>query len=139
MAAVARGGRPRRSDALAPLPRLAALELAPLERIAGRSPFALFSKRAPGAVIAPHTRFHNSRLVCHLPLIVPDDCGFRVGNETRTWVPGKAFVFDDTIEHEARNESAETRIVLIFNIWRPELTLPERGLVGNLMEGIAGL
>ena len=118
---------------------MAALEHAPLERIAGRSPFALFSKLTPGAVIAPHTGFHNSRLVCHLPLIAPKGCWFRVGNETRTWEPGKAFVFDDTIEHEARNDGAETRIVLIFNIWRPELTQAERGLVAGLMEGIAGL
>ncbi len=118
---------------------MAALEHAPLERIAGRSPFALFSKLTPGAVIAPHTGFHNSRLVCHLPLIAPKGCWFRVGNETRTWEPGKAFVFDDTIEHEARNESDQTRIVLIFNIWRPELTDAERGLVAGLMEGIVGL
>lgn len=118
---------------------MAALEHAPLERIAGRSPFALFSKLTPGAVIAPHTGFHNSRLVCHLPLIAPKGCWFRVGNETRTWEPGKAFVFDDTIEHEARNESDAVRIVLIFNIWRPELTEAERGLVAGLMEGIAGL
>jgi aspartyl/asparaginyl beta-hydroxylase (cupin superfamily) len=118
---------------------MAALEHAPLERIAGRSPFALFSKLTPGAVIAPHTGFHNSRLVVHLPLIAPKGCWFRVGNETLTWEAGKAFVFDDTIEHEAANESAETRIVLIFNIWRPELTEAERGLVASLMEGIAGL
>ena len=118
---------------------MAALKHAPLERIAGRSPFALFSKLTPGAVIAPHTGFHNSRLVCHLPLIAPKGCWFRVGNETRTWETGKAFVFDDTIEHEARNDSAEVRIVLIFNIWHPELTEAERGLVAGLMEGIAGL
>ena len=118
---------------------MAALEHAPLERIADRSPFALFSKLTPGAVIAPHTGFHNSRPVCHLPLIAPKGCWFRVGNETRTWEPGKAFVFDDTIEHDARNESAEVRIVLIFNIWRPELTEAEGGLVAGLMEGIAGL
>ena len=90
-------------------------------------------------MIAPHTGFHNSRLVCHLPLIVSDGCGFRVGNETRTWQAGKAFVFDDTIEREARNDSGDTRIVLIFNIWRPDLTQDERGLVANLMDGIAGL
>lgn len=118
---------------------MAALEHAPLERIAGRSPFALFSKLTPGAVIAPHTGFHNSRLVCHLPLIAPKGCWFRVGNETRSWETGKAFVFDDTIEHEARNDSDQTRIVLIFNIWRPELSEAERGLVAGLMEGIAGL
>jgi len=118
---------------------MAALEHAPLERIAGRSPFALFSKLTPGAVIAPHTGFHNSRLVCHLPLIAPEGCWFRVGNETRAWETGQALVFDDTIEHEAHNGSDQTRIVLIFNIWRPELTEVERGLVAGLMEGIAGL
>ena len=58
----------------------------------------------------------------HLPLIVPPGCGFRVGSETREWVPGKAWVFDDTIEHEAWNLSDVPRGVLIFDIWNPFLT-----------------
>jgi aspartyl/asparaginyl beta-hydroxylase (cupin superfamily) len=69
---------------------------------------------------------YNCRLICHLPLIVPPDCRFRVGNEVREWEEGKLLIFDDTIEHEAWNESDEDRIVLIFDIWRPELTEQER-------------
>jgi len=115
------------------------LEGVPLERIEGRSPFILFSKLAPGARIAPHTGFHNTRLVCHLPLIVPPGCSFRVGAEVRDWETGKAWAFNDTIEHEAHNASDQTRVVLIFNIWRPELTDQERRDVATLMEGIARL
>ena len=118
---------------------LAALEGIPLERIAGRSPFVLFSKLSPGARIAPHTGFHNTRLVCHLPLIVPPGCMFRVGNDVREWEAGKAWAFNDTIEHEAHNASDALRVVLIFNIWRPELTQAERRGIATLMEGIAGV
>jgi aspartyl/asparaginyl beta-hydroxylase (cupin superfamily) len=65
----------------------------------------------------------------HLPLIVPPDCSFRVGGETREWVPGKAWVFDDTVEHEAWNRSDAPRAILIFDIWNPFLTVAERDLV----------
>lgn len=112
------------------------IEAAPLERVKGRAPFVLFSKLTPGAWIRPHTGFLNTRLVCHLPLIVPDGCWFRVGAETRNWEEGKAFAFNDTIEHEARNDGSGTRTVLIFNIWRPELTDEERRLVAALFESV---
>ncbi len=115
---------------------LAALEEVPLETIEGRAPFVLFSKLTPGAWIAPHTGFLNSRLVCHLPLLVPDGCWFRVGNQVRLWERGKAWVFDDTIEHEARNQGQGTRVVLIFNIWHPDLTEEERHLVGALLTAV---
>jgi aspartyl/asparaginyl beta-hydroxylase (cupin superfamily) len=78
----------------------------------------------------------NTRLICHLPLIVPQGCELRVGNETRQWVEGKAWVFDDTIEHEAWNRSAETRVILLFEIWRPELTAEERMLVDAMFTAI---
>ena len=113
-----------------------AMKHAPLEQVKGRAPFVLFSKLTPGAWIKPHTGFLNTRLVCHLPLIVPDGCWFRVGSEVRAWEEGKAFAFNDTIEHEARNEGTGTRTVLIFNIWRPELSLGERALVAALLESI---
>ena len=71
----------------------------------------------------------NSRLTVHLPLIVPEGCGFRVGSTTREWVPGSAWVFDDTIEHEAWNDSDAPRAILIFDVWNPELTPLERDLV----------
>ena len=105
---------------------MAALAGAPLTRIPRRTPYILFSKLEAGAHIPPHTGMLNARLICHLPLIVPPGCEFRVGNEVRSWGEGKAWVFDDTIEHEAWNRSGEDRYVLLFDIWRPELSEEER-------------
>jgi aspartyl/asparaginyl beta-hydroxylase (cupin superfamily) len=98
----------------------------PLPRIPGWGPTVVFSLLKPGAHIAAHNGMFNTRLVCHLPLIVPRGCRFRVGNEVREWHEGKLLIFDDTIEHEAWNDSDEDRIVLIFDIWRPELSERER-------------
>jgi aspartyl/asparaginyl beta-hydroxylase (cupin superfamily) len=113
-----------------------AVQAAPLPRISN-SPTIMFSLLRGGARIAPHTGTHNARLICHLPLIVPPGCGFRVGNETRQWEEGKLLIFDDTIEHEAWNESAEDRVILIFDIWRPELSEQERKEVTALFCGPA--
>jgi aspartyl/asparaginyl beta-hydroxylase (cupin superfamily) len=115
---------------------LAALEQVPFTRIKGRAPSILFSRLKPGTRIAPHSGFLNSRLICHLPLIVPPGCHFRVGNDARQWEKGKAWVFNDTIEHEAFNSSSETRVILIFDIWRPELTPEECTLISTLMEAV---
>ena len=115
---------------------MAALEQAPLCRVKGRSPQIMFSQLKAGAHILPHTGAVNTRLVCHVPLIVPPHCRFRVGNDVRQWEKGKAWVFDDTIEHEARNASDRTRVVLIFDIWRPELSEEERALVTTLLTAI---
>jgi aspartate beta-hydroxylase len=113
-----------------------ALELAPLSRVEARMPSALFSLLRPGARIPPHTGVVNTRLICHLPLIVPGNCLLRVGNETRAWEEGKAWVFDDTMEHEAWNNSDRLRVVLLFDIWRPELSADERKLVSAMLEAI---
>lgn len=99
---------------------------APLPRISGWGPTVVFSLLRAGARIAPHSGMYNTRLICHLPLVVPPGCRFRVGNEVREWEEGKVLIFDDTIEHEAWNDSAEDRLVLIFDIWRPELSEEER-------------
>ena len=115
---------------------LAALANAPLPRVRGRDPMVLFSVLKPGAHIPPHNGFLNSRLICHLPLVVPPGCRFRVGNDEGEWRKGKAWVFDDSIEHEAWNASRETRVILLFDIWRPELTEEERGLVTALLEAM---
>ncbi len=92
----------------------------------------LFSLLAPGASIPAHHGMLNTRLICHLPLILPGQCGFRVGNETREWTDGEVFIFDDTIEHEAWNRSERPRYVLIFEIWHPELSPRQRQLVSEL-------
>jgi aspartyl/asparaginyl beta-hydroxylase (cupin superfamily) len=115
---------------------LAALAEAPLSHVSNRSPSILFSLLRPGAHIPPHSGLVNTRLICHLPLIVPPDCAFRVGNDVRVPVEGKAWVFDDTIEHEAWNRSDRNRVILLFDVWRPELTQEERALVGGMFEAI---
>lgn len=115
---------------------MAALEHVPLPRIKERAPMALFSVLKPGVRIPPHHGFLNARLICHLPLIVPPGCFLRVGNDTREWHKGQAWVFDDSIEHEAWNSSNETRVILIVDLWRPELTAEEQGLVTTLLEAI---
>ncbi|MCG8442232.1 MAG: aspartyl/asparaginyl beta-hydroxylase domain-containing protein, partial [Caulobacterales bacterium] len=113
-----------------------ALKEAPLARVSGRTPSVLFSLLRPGAHIPAHRGMVNTRLICHLPLIAPAGCRFRVGNDMREWEEGRAWIFDDSIEHEAWNDSAETRVILLFDIWRPELTLDERRLVQTLFEAV---
>jgi aspartyl/asparaginyl beta-hydroxylase (cupin superfamily) len=105
------------------------LKGAPLCDVPARAPTVFFSILDASTHIPPHTGVTNTRLTVHLPLIVPPDCGFRVGGETREWLPGKAWVFDDTIEHEAWNRSDSPRAVLIFDIWNPLLTAAERDVV----------
>lgn len=114
----------------------AALESVPMPHITTRAPSILFSLLQPGARIEPHHGMINTRLICHLPLVVPAGCGFRVGNQTREWKPGELLIFDDTIEHEAWNNSDEDRIILIFDIWRPELSNAERSAVTLMFEAI---
>jgi aspartate beta-hydroxylase len=115
---------------------LEALDGAPLARIPSRSPSVLFSQLRPGAHIPPHNGMINTRLICHLPLVVPGKCRFRVGNEVREWQEGRAWVFDDSIDHEAWNDSDRTRVILLFDIDRPELDDEERRLVNAMFEGI---
>lgn len=98
----------------------------------GLGPNAMFSVLEGGARIPAHTGPSNTRLVAHLALIVPNGCGFRVGGESREWRPGEAFVFDDTIEHEAWNMSDELRALLIIDVWVPALSEEERNLVRAL-------
>jgi aspartate beta-hydroxylase len=112
------------------------LEGAPKPDQPGRTPAAMFSLLKPKTRIPAHTGVTNVRLVTHLPLIIPEGCGFRVGNDTRQWIPGKAWVFDDTIEHEAWNDSDKLRVVLIFDIWHPHLTPPERAMITALCAGM---
>lgn len=115
-------------------PKTAAiLDEMPLAEVPGFTPAAFFSSLTPGARIPPHTGVTNTRLIVHLGLTVPDGCTFRVGNDTRAWQRGKAWVFDDTIEHEAHNASAQTRVILIFDIWNPYLSQAERELVCALL------
>jgi aspartate beta-hydroxylase len=111
---------------------MAAVAKLPQPSIPRRSPAAMFSVLSPRTRIPPHTGVSNTRLVLHLPLVVPPGCWFRVGSETREWKPGEAWVFDDTVEHEAANDGGEERIILICDVWNPYLSEEERVLIARV-------
>lgn len=115
---------------------LRALAHAPMPAIARRSPNVLFSRLSPGTHIRPHHGLLNTRLICHLPLVVPPGCALRVGNETREWREGELLIFDDSFEHEAWNRGTATRTVLLFEIWRPELSEEEKAALTRIFEAI---
>jgi aspartyl/asparaginyl beta-hydroxylase (cupin superfamily) len=128
-----------RQDAACKLcPQTAALlaEL-PMADQPGYAPTAMFSALEAKTRIPPHTGSTNVRLLCHLPLILPGPAAFRVGPETRAWEMGQAWVFDDTIEHEAWNDADELRVILIFDVWNPFLDEGEKALVNALLQARA--
>jgi aspartyl/asparaginyl beta-hydroxylase (cupin superfamily) len=130
----------RRDSACARCPEtVAALERTPLADMPGKGPTVFFSILRPGARLPAHTGVSNVRSIVHLPLIVPPGCGFRVGGETRQWEEGRAFAFDDTIEHEAWNQSSSIRAVLIFDVWNPHLTETEKAMLRALFTTLGGM
>ncbi|UTW55126.1 aspartyl/asparaginyl beta-hydroxylase domain-containing protein [Kordiimonas sp. SCSIO 12610] len=117
---------------------VAAMKKIKFPEMQGRAPNILFSLLKAGAKIPPHNGLINTRLICHLPLIVPEGCGFRVGNDIREWQEGKVWLFDDTIEHEAWNNSDQDRYILLFEVWKPELSSIEQELVAKILESVDG-
>ena len=107
----------RIDEALQACPKTAAL----LTRVPGLTT-AGFSRMAPGTHIRPHVGWVQTVYRLHMGLIVPPDCAMRVGVETRSWREGECLVFDDTVEHEAWNRSAQTRVVLLLDFLRPGFT-----------------
>jgi len=93
-----------------------------------------FSSFAPGTHLFPHRGELEGVLRCHLPLIVPEgDQGIRVDGETRAWRRGRCLVFDDTIEHEAWNNSEDPRYILICDVWSPRLSPEERAAIAGII------
>ena len=131
-----RDGKPVPENASRCPRTMAALEKVPMTHIGAKTPSVMFSKLTPGAHIPPHRGMLNCRLIGHLPLIVPDGCWLRVGNETRSWEEGKLLIFDDSFEHEAKNDSDQTRIVLLFDVWRPELNDDEKAGISDIFDTI---
>jgi aspartyl/asparaginyl beta-hydroxylase (cupin superfamily) len=124
----------RQDDACKICPKTTALlETLPLSDQPGYAPTAMFSALDANTHIPAHTGSTNVRLLCHLPLILPGPARFRVGNETREWKMGQAWVFDDTIEHEAWNDADELRVILILDVWNPFIDEGEKALVRALL------
>lgn|GEM_PF-159696 len=120
-----RDGRPNEALIDAFPKTLKALEAAPLVCV-GDAPFEVFfSILKPHQHIPPHFGLSNHGITVHLPLLVPNDCQIRVGQEWRPWVEGELIAFDDSFDHEARNDSDDLRVVLIFEVWHPDLSSEE--------------
>jgi aspartate beta-hydroxylase len=127
----------RRDENCARCPRTVdALESLPLSRVRAHGPEVLYSIFTPGTHLLPHRGVTNTRLVAHLPLMVPEDCALNVGGELHRWQEGRVVVFDDTYEHEAWNRSKKTRVVMIFDLWNPYLTEAERAALTDLIGAI---
>lgn len=81
-----------------------------------------FSLLSPGVHIWPHCGPTNCRIRAHLGLKIPEQVFIRVANETRSWQEGKFIVFDDSFEHEVWHNGTEHRLVLIVDLWHPDLS-----------------
>lgn len=126
-------GRQHEENCLRCPDTVSALGVLKQPRVSHYMPAAMFSVLAPRTQIPPHHGVANFRLVVHLPLVVPPGCGFRVGNQVRDWKVGEAWVFDDTIEHEAWNQSDNERVILICDVWNPRLTEADRQMISEVL------
>jgi aspartate beta-hydroxylase len=94
----------------------------------------------PQTHIKPHYGVTNTRLVMHLPLLVPPDCALNVIDAgAHVWQEGRLVMFDDTFEHEAWNRSDSTRVILLMDCWNPHLTPVEQQACTRLIEMISSL
>jgi aspartyl/asparaginyl beta-hydroxylase (cupin superfamily) len=97
----------------------------------------------PKSRIGEHFGPTNLRLRVHLPLEVPcgstlETCGMVVANEERGWESGKAIVFDDSFIHSTWNWTDETRSVLLFDVWHPQLARDERAAIVEMFRKATG-
>ncbi len=114
-----------------------ALQGVPLTQIADHAPEVLFSVLAAQTHIKPHYGVTNTRVVTHLPLVIPQgDCALVVGGLTHAWQAGRCITFDDTFLHEAWNRTDQRRVVLILDTWNPFLTEEECIALKDLIEQI---
>lgn len=76
-----------------------------------------FSILLPQTRVKPHQDYPSPYVRCHLPLRVPEgDCGLKVNGETRPWIPGRALMFDHTLEHETWNLTEEERVLFFIDL-----------------------
>lgn len=103
--------------------------------------FAFFSTLRAQSRIAAHHAPVNLRVRVHLPLLVPepDKCGIRVAGESRTWTPGEAMAFDDAFEHEVWNDGDADRVVLLFDLWHPDLTPDEITAIREMFKKVEAM
>ena len=107
---------------------------------ADQAPEICFSVLSPQTHIKPHHGVTNTRLVMHLPLIVPSNCALNlIDAGIHEWVEGELVMFDDTFLHESWNRSDSTRVIVLMDCWNPHLTAVERQACTRLIEMISSL
>ncbi|XP_026841317.1 aspartyl/asparaginyl beta-hydroxylase isoform X2 [Drosophila persimilis] len=76
----------------------------------------------------PHCGPTNCRLRAHLTLVAPEPerTSLRVAEQERTWREGELIIFDDSFEHEVWHNGTRPRLVLILDMWHPDLTVSQR-------------
>ena len=111
--------------------------------------YSFFSTLSPGTNIDPHTAVSNLRLRCHLPLYVPKeaDVGMKLAGETLRWEEGKMVIFDDSFPHEVwyhdapqgkqANNKVDDRVVLLMDLWHPEISRGERHAIEDMFAGMS--
>lgn len=112
--------------------------------------FCFYSTLAGKSRINAHVGPMNLRLRLHLPLLVPEEgnrrpdgverpaCGLRVGDQVREWETGKALVLDDAYEHEVWNDASEPRVLLLLDMWHPDVQPEEKERIRNMFEYAQG-
>lgn len=93
---------------------------------------AFFSALTPGSHIMKHYGPSNRMLRVWLPLCGLDGFRLRVGDTIVEPKAGQAFAWDHSYEHEAWHDGEETRIVLIVDIWHPDLSHPEMNFLKSM-------
>lgn len=92
-----------------------------IEQVPGMTT-AFFSILSPGKHIPSHRGPYKGVLRYHLGLKVPDRaerCRIRVDDQTLHWKEGESMMFDDTYNHEVRNETDQERAILFLDVKRP--------------------
>eukprot|EP00747_Dinoflagellata_sp_TGD_P220726 gnl/TRDRNA2_/TRDRNA2_92645_c1_seq1.p1 gnl/TRDRNA2_/TRDRNA2_92645_c1~~gnl/TRDRNA2_/TRDRNA2_92645_c1_seq1.p1 ORF type:complete len:379 (+),score=42.67 gnl/TRDRNA2_/TRDRNA2_92645_c1_seq1:56-1192(+) len=80
----------------------------------------------PGSVVRPHHGPSNTRMRTHLGVRIPEGAYIRAGNPSefgslRQWQEGRVLCFDDSFRHEVWHEGSEPRVVLIVDVWHPDM------------------
>lgn len=98
-----------------------------------------FNLLEPHAIIKPHCGDTNAIVRCHLGLVIPQEnerCALKVNNEIRHWQEGKVIGFTDAYDHEAWNNTDKQRIILLFDILKPEYISQKNKICGVVISSL---
>jgi beta-hydroxylase len=90
---------------------------------------------APGTHLPPHRNYPRAVYRCHLGLVIPEKCGFKVGGETREWHEGEWLIFDPNHVHEAWNLSDRFRAILLLDVWCDPARRPLKDRLFHWLDG----